>query len=144
MNERNLFHIPGMMMKDFIAEGGRVNMGIDLCGAYRLMTEHGLNGTEVGTAFQKSSGKRMAERMRRDGFLNAGLLRVPLYHNKDHRARKMTASAVQEHIIFLAWLDGHVATNGKPQVQFLDGLGEIGTSRSLRPLPETRIKPSSR
>lgn len=80
-----------MMLKYFFAEGGRVDMGINFSGAYRLMTEHGLNGTEVGTAFQKSSGKRMTERMRRDSLLDAGLLRVPLYHNKDHRAREMTA-----------------------------------------------------
>ena len=39
-------------MEDFIAEGGRVNMGIDLRGAYRLMTEHGLDGTEVSPTFQ--------------------------------------------------------------------------------------------
>ena len=112
--KETLFHIPRMMMEDFIAQGGRVDMGIDFRGAYRLMTEHGLNGTEVGTAFQKSSGKRMAERMRRDSLPDTGLLRVPLYHNKNHRPGEMTASAVQEHIIFLAGLDGHVATNGKP------------------------------
>ena len=103
-----------MMKKDLLTEGGCINMGIDFCSADGLMAQHRLNGTEVSTTFQQSRSKGMAESMGRDGFLNASLTRVLLYHYKNHRTGEMTAAAVQEHIILFAGLDGHMATNSKP------------------------------
>ena len=110
-----------MMKKDLLTESGRINMGIDFCGTNGLMAQHRLNGTEVSAPFQQGGGKGMSEGMGRDSFLNASLTRVLLYHNKDHRTGEMTAAAVQKHIILFAGFDGHMATNGKPQIQFLDG-----------------------
>ena len=110
------------MLENLLTKGSRINMGINLSGADRLMTKHRLDGTKISTTFQKGSGKRMTEGMGRDRFLNASLARVLFYHNKYHRTGEMAAATVQKNIVFFTGFDGHVTTVIKPQVQFLDGL----------------------
>jgi hypothetical protein len=59
--------ITGMKTHDIVSEELLVKMGIDLGGRDTLMTEHFLNGTEVGTALHQVGGERMPERVRAQG-----------------------------------------------------------------------------
>ena len=59
--------------------------------------------------------------MGRDGLLNTCCLGLSFDHDQDHHSCQMLSVAVQEHIVFLAGFDGHVATVVKPEFQFLDG-----------------------
>ena len=54
------------------------NMGIDLGGGDPFMSEHFLNGTEVGTPGQEMGRKRVAQNVRRDRTGDTGLFGVML------------------------------------------------------------------
>ena len=40
-----------MVLEDFVAEAVGIGMEIDFCGADLFVTQHSLDGTEIGTAF---------------------------------------------------------------------------------------------
>ena len=82
------------MMEDFLTERGGVDVGVYFGGADRLVTEHRLDGTQVGTALEKSRGKGMAQGVGRDGLLDSGILRHLLNHDENHRARKSGTATV--------------------------------------------------
>ena len=48
-----------MVGEDVGAEGGGVEVDIDLGGGYRFMTEHLLDGAEIGSAFEQMGGERV-------------------------------------------------------------------------------------
>ena len=45
--------IAGMMLKDFLSEGVRIDVRVNLGSTDIFVTEHRLNGAQVGSAFQK-------------------------------------------------------------------------------------------
>ena len=55
-----------------------VKMGINLRGSYIRMTEHLLDGTEVGSAFKQVCGKRVPQRMRAYMLLYTGFAAIAL------------------------------------------------------------------
>ena len=59
------------MSDDFCAQHRAVDMGIDLGSGDGFMSQHGLNGTQVGSSLQQVGGKRMTERVRTNGLLDA-------------------------------------------------------------------------
>ena len=96
-------------------------MGVDFRRADILMSQQCLDEAQVGTSLQKCCGKRVAQGMGRDGLLNAGSLGLSLDHNQDHHPCQVLPVAVQEDVVLLTGLDGHVAPVVKPVLQFLDG-----------------------
>ncbi len=50
-----------------------IQVGIDLCCGNAFMTQHILDGPEVGATFQEMRSERVPECMRRNCFLNASL-----------------------------------------------------------------------
>ena len=53
--------IAGVAGEDFLAQVLTVEMEIDLCGGYALVTQQGLYTAEVGTALEQMGGEGMAE-----------------------------------------------------------------------------------
>ena len=49
-----------MMEKNLLTERGHIYMGIDFGGGDALMTEHCLDDSEVGTAFEEGGSEAMA------------------------------------------------------------------------------------
>ena len=66
--------IPWMMAYDFIAQHASVDMGINLCSGDGFMSQHGLDSSQVSPSLQQMGGKRVAEGVWTDGFLDASLL----------------------------------------------------------------------
>ena len=52
-----LSYVSGMVMEDFLAQSVGVDMRVYLGGAYALVPQHRLDGTQVGAAFKQSGGK---------------------------------------------------------------------------------------
>ena len=50
-------HIARMVCEDFFAQMRRVEMQIYLGSAYRLVSEHLLDGTQIGAPFEKMGGE---------------------------------------------------------------------------------------
>ena len=114
--------VPWVVFKNFITESRHVDMCIDNGGGYTLMTKHCLDGPEVGTALKEGCGEGVAEGVRRDGLLYAGIAGVLLHHNQNHRSGEMMAAAVQEDIVLLAGLYVlHGVTVDEPQVELTYG-----------------------
>lgn len=80
-------------MQYFLAERSGVDVGIYLGRTNILMAQHGLDGTEVGTAMQQCRGETVAQRMRRDCFLDTGLHGLPFNHYQNHGTRQMSHRA---------------------------------------------------
>ena len=69
-----------MVFQYFLPQRMGVDVGVNLCCGYRLMPEHCLNGAQIGTTLQQFGGKGVAQGVRRDGLLDAGILGLLLYH----------------------------------------------------------------
>ena len=91
-----------MMLDNGLAQRGRVDVGVDFGGADAFVAEQRLNDAQVGTAFEQGGGKRVAKGVGRYGFPDACRLGLLLDHNKDHGAREVGPTTVQEHIVFLS------------------------------------------
>ena len=107
-------------------------MGIDLRRADALVAQQRLNHSEVGTSFEQGGGKRVSQRVGRDGLLDACRLRLPLDHNEDHHPRQVCPTTVQKYVVLLAGLDVHMLTVVEPEPEFLYGLLRDGHQPLLR------------
>jgi hypothetical protein len=52
-----------MVFQDFLPKGGRIYVGIDFCGTDAFVSQHGLNGTQIGPSLKQRSSKGMAQGM---------------------------------------------------------------------------------
>ena len=50
-----------MVTDDFLTQTGCGDVGVDLCGDYRLMTQHGLDGPEVSSPIEQRCGETVTE-----------------------------------------------------------------------------------
>ena len=121
-----MLHIARMVQEYLLAQGRHVDMGIYFCRTDGLVTQHGLDGSQVSATFQQGGGKGVAQGVWRDGFLDAGFLCLLLNHDENHGARQVDATPVQKDIVFFARLDFHEVTVDKPMVELPDGFGRYG------------------
>ena len=70
-----------------------VDVGVELGGAYAFVAEHGLYGTEVGTALEEVGGKGVAQGVGGDGACDAGTGGQHLYGVEHGDAREVLATA---------------------------------------------------
>ena len=68
-------------------------MGVDFSGCDRLVSQHTLDGTEVGTSFQQVGCERMAEGVWTDIFGDAGFLCQRFNQVKNHDAGNAISSS---------------------------------------------------
>ena len=74
-------------------------MRVNFRRAHAGVTEHLLDGEQVGTAFQKMRGETMPKRVRADGLGEAVSFSQVLDNQEDHLACKACATAVEENRI---------------------------------------------
>lgn len=96
--------IAGMMFQDLLAERLAVDMRIDLGSRDFLVAEHLLDGPQVGAAFQQVRGKRMAEGMWADPFMDTSQGDLLLDDVEDHDPRERGAPAVEKQDVLEAFL----------------------------------------
>lgn len=139
-----VFNIAGMMLDNFTSEHVPVDMRINFRGGDGFMSQHALNGPQIGAAFQQMGGKGMAERVRADILGDAGLFRQFFNHVKHHDAGDTIAPSCQKYVIFVSFLDFPRLRSANQYFISLMARGEIGTRRCLLPLPSTLMNPSSK
>ena len=120
----SVLNVPWMVLNDLTSQHIPVDMGVDFSGRNRLVSQHTLDGAEVGTSFQQVGGEGMAEGVRTDVFGDAGLLRQFLDEMEYHDARDIFAPACQEYIVLEVLLDfpASIAVH-EPVPYLLDGTG---------------------
>lgn len=94
-----------MIRQNLFAQHLTVDFGVDFGSRYLLMSEHHLDGSQIGSALEQMGGKRMTEGMGRDLLLDARLLTVTLDDIEHHDTRQLPAEAVEEDIILKSALD---------------------------------------
>lgn len=62
----SVLDVPWMVLNDLTSQHIPVDMGVDFSGRNRLVSQHTLDGAEVGTSFQQVGGEGMAEGVRTD------------------------------------------------------------------------------
>ena len=82
-----VFNIAGMMLDNFTSESVPVDMCIDFSGGDGFMSQHALDGPQIGAAFQQMGGEGMAERMRAHVFFDTGHFRLLLDNMENHDPR---------------------------------------------------------
>ena len=78
------------------------------------MAQHGLDDTQVGSAFEQGCGKAVAQGVGGDGLLDACCPCILLHHDEHHRAGEVVATTVEKHIVFLTGFDVHGIAVGIP------------------------------
>ena len=110
-----------MMVYYFVSQHRHVDVRIYLRRTYALVAQHGLYGPERRAAFEQCRGKGVAQRVGRDGLLDACSCGILLYHNMNHDAREVRTASVEEYIVLLAGLYLHPVAVLVPQMQLMQG-----------------------
>ena len=95
------------------------DMCVYLGGAYRLVSQQRLYHAQVGPSLEQGGGKRVSQRVGRDGLQQSRLFGLLLQHDEDHGTREVVAPPVQKHVVFLAGLYLQPLTVHEPVAEFL-------------------------
>lgn len=106
-------------------------MGIDLGGHNRLVTQHLLNGTEVGSTIDQMGCKGVTQGVGANDLSYANRLCRDLYNVKDRDAGEVVTEAVEEDIVLT--MRGYGKFVAAPEIGFdkLFGLGTDGNQTLL-------------
>lgn len=80
----------------------RIQVSIDFGSSYRFMSQHILDGFEVGASFDQVSGKGMSEGVRADGFLNPGCSGKVFDQLKHHDPGELFTPQVKKENVFVS------------------------------------------
>ena len=98
-----LLVVAWVMKKDFLTQPGTVYMGINLGGRNAFVSQHGLNHTQVCSAFEEMCGKRVAECVWRHVFADAGFCTQVFYEMKNHDSTDIfyLSSYSDKHVVLI-------------------------------------------
>ena len=111
-----------MVGEDLVAQAGAVNVDIDFGSGDALMTQHLLDGSQVGSALEQMGGKAVAQRVWADDLAHPSEFTQLFDDMENHLPGEHRASTVQEQDILAAPL-GHLtgACLLQVEVNLLDG-----------------------
>ena len=114
--------VAGMVEKDFLAQAGAVDVGVDFGGGDALVTKHRLDGTQVGTTLEEVGGETVAKGVWGDILGYACQLGELLdAHEESDAAELGAASHGNEDVVLVTLLDGELTALLKPAVYLVDG-----------------------
>ena len=92
-------------------------MGVDFGGCYRLVAEHGLYGSQVGSSVEQCCSKAVPECVGANVLFNACHCHKFLYQVEHHYAREvLLAQLAYKYIVLVARLDVDMAALRKVDV----------------------------
>ena len=124
--------IAGVVLEDFVAQAGAVDVDVDLGCGDALVTQHLLDGAQVGTALEQVGGETVAQGVGADDLAHSGQFTQLLDDMENHLTRQHRAAAVQEQDVLAAALGNLTGTRlFQIQVDLLNGDGRDGHSALL-------------
>ena len=96
-----------MMLDDFTSEHIPINMCVNLGSSDTFVSQHALNGSQIGTSLQKVRREGMAEGVRTDIFSTSGCFGQNFDDMEHHYSGNVLAPLADEHEIFVSRLDVH-------------------------------------
>ena len=82
-----------------------VEVGVEFGGGNRLVAQHFLNGFQIGAAFNKVRGERVAEGVGADGLFQTDFGGKVFNNGEDHYTRQFAAATVQEQNVLVFAVD---------------------------------------
>jgi len=123
-----------------VAEKTSVDMGIDLCSHYRLVSKHFLHCSQVGSGFDHVRCKRVPEGMRADLLQNTRPPRkIPCY-GEYHRSCKPSSPAIEKHNVLIVYNRQPVPVD-PVKVYLLQGLATDRNQSLLIAFPRDAYEP---
>lgn len=110
-----------MECQNLLAKHLSVHLCVDFGGGNLFVSEHHLDGAEVGSSLEQMGGKSVAEGVGADLLLNASLLCISTHDVEDHHAAQLTAEAVQEDMILEPRLHRQFITEGEVVMDLAQG-----------------------
>ena len=111
---------------------GGVNVCVYLGGGDGFVTEHSLDGTQIGTSFEQGGSKGVAECVGGNFFLYTCFLHEVFDHEEHHDSGEgFAATFADEDIVLVFGRDVDVAAFGKIELEFVDCLGRDGDEALL-------------
>ena len=87
-----------MIGQNLFAQHLPIHLRVDLGSRDLLMSQHHLDGSQIGPALQQVGRKRVAESMGRYLLLHIGLLAITLHDVEDHDARQLLSETIPCHL----------------------------------------------
>ena len=111
-----------MVSEDFFAQGGAVDVDVNLGGLDALVAQHLLDGAQVGATLEQVGGETVAQGVRADDLAHACQFAQLLDDVENHLPCQHRPSTVQEQDILAAALGDLAGTRlFQVQVNLLDG-----------------------
>lgn len=123
-----------MILEDVGAEGGGVEVDVDLSGGDGFVAEHLLDGTEIGSTLEQMGGERVAEGVGRDSLAYSGSLGQSLDYLECTLTCEPTSTAIEKQDVLVTGLHFHAGTVLEPRCDLLDGGFRHGHYPLLVPL----------
>ena len=115
-----LSSVSWMMLDDFTSEHIPINMCVNLSSSDTFVSQHALNGSQIGTTLQKVCRKGVSEGMWADIFANSDCFCQNFDDMEDHDAGNVLATFAYKDEIFVPGLDIHQVTVDEIELQFAD------------------------
>ena len=116
-NEKSILLISRKVLQNLIPKKAAINVGIDFGCTDAFVSQHGLNGAQVGSALQQVGGKTVSEGVGRDGLLDARLFGVDLDIMEYSDARQvLLARRTDKDVIFFARFDVDGIAESEPRL----------------------------
>lgn len=116
-NEKSILLISRKVLQNLIPKKAAINVGIDFGCTDAFVSQHGLNGAQVGSALQQVGGKAVPEGVGRDYLLYARLFGVDLDVMEHCDARQvLLARRTDKDVIFFARFDVDGITESEPRL----------------------------
>ena len=109
-----------MTCQNLFSEHLLIDFCVDFGGGNLLVSEHHLNGSEVGSSLKQMGGKGMTEGVRADLFRNTCFGTVAFHDIEHHDAAQLASKAVEEHVILESVLDIEFITEGEAVVNLTE------------------------
>ena len=101
------------MLQNFLPQTATVEVRVDFRGTDTLMSQHALDGPQVGSSFQQVGGKWVAEGVWADDLFQPDLCGQFLDDVEHHDAGDVLSESADKHEVLVAWLDESLVSVGE-------------------------------
>lgn len=114
--------VAGVVLEDFVAQAGSVDMNIDFGSGNALVAQHLLDGSQVGAALEQVGGETVAQGVGTDDLAHSCQFAQLFDDVENHLAREHGSASVQEEDVLAASLHNLVGTRLlQIQIDLFDG-----------------------
>lgn len=122
LKSQSLTCVARMMIYDFIAQTGSVDVCVDFGSGNLFVSQHALDGTQIGSSLKQMRGEGVTESVRTDGFPNSGKTDIlPDYVENHNAAQRFACAVTYNKVVLVSVPYFYMASVCQVQSDFIDG-----------------------